>query len=256
MKKLTLPTIVALLVIVAALSYGYIDLRQRVDVLEAPLYWPTIEDHKMVILPKDPGGSMYLRASWRRAIDQFDEYAATYVASECLVGGELSSEGFGAFVDGAFNGVSSRLWVPARDAIREIIARAEVRLESGLPLVKERCERPFLYPASGAEALLAGSLYNAATIQSVPLELQDGYSRWAEDRVAQWFNLRFKSQPLLTWLCRRTGEDTCRWSESIPDPNRLPAKEPPPERPVWQSQSSLAPSSRWDEVRRDRCTVL
>jgi hypothetical protein len=162
-----------------------------------PIYWPTIEDYKIVALPRAVGYSGLVRSALLR---YFDQYAAVYAASKCLAGEQLTPRGFRGFVDGTLlmrtaDGREA-IVVSAADVIRRIIARADSQVEL------RSCERVYLYPESGAEATLAVGLYLAGVVRSVPVDLQEGHVTFLESRAAQWFNLDPPpTVSLLAWLC-------------------------------------------------------
>jgi hypothetical protein len=168
-------------------------------------YWPTIEDHNIVILPKFVGTGA-TKAVGTRLIDAFDQYAATYVASECLAGEQLTSERFRNFVASTMGYQSEeKLAVFAHNAIQKLISKSEARFKSGLSSAEEICEHPYLYPATGAEVTLAVGLNKALTTGCIPLHLQDAHASVVERRAAQWFIAEDKSESLLAALGGTSG---------------------------------------------------
>jgi hypothetical protein len=240
----------------------------QLDILPTPesVYWPTIEDYRLGV------GGRY------RTLGYFDQYAAAYVASKCIAGEALTAEGFRGFVYGTFDSLSVRAWA----ATREIVARAETREKSGLPAVNESCERPILYPESGAEAALAIGLFKAMMTLCLPRHLQDGLGRTAEEYAARWFNLDQPPKVSLVVALGGVRDEPCRSGGGLPLPPKVSDQQGPgpvptavptqgvalPQRrtPVTPQRGGLplppkvsegaAPSptpvsQRWEEVRRD-----
>jgi tetratricopeptide (TPR) repeat protein len=150
-------------------------------------------------------GTGATKAVIARPIDVFDQYAATYVALECLSGVQLTSEGFRSFVVSTLGYQSDRLALFAHDAIQKLIQRSEARDKSGLSFVEEVCERPYLYPVTGAEVTLAVGLNLALTMGCIPRDFQDGLASVVERRAAQWFIDEDKGESLLAALGGTSG---------------------------------------------------
>ena len=106
-----------------------------------PPYWPTAEDYTIALAMS--GGK-----------PDYENYAAVYVARECLAGRELTPEGFRALIRQGHRSVPG-----ASDTLTQMINSAQGRIALGLP--QAECMLPFTYPETLDDAMLSVSLYEA-----------------------------------------------------------------------------------------------
>jgi len=147
------------------------------DLLGISTSWPTIKDGL------EADYRLFVAAWWNKHcrpcyhplretyLGYFNQYIATYVASECVAGGKLTTKGFMDFLDETFGLV--KLGIRARDTLQNMNGLAEGRIKAGLTPVTDDCQRLILYPESGLEVALAGGLYSAGRLLSIPSFLRD-----------------------------------------------------------------------------------
>lgn len=151
-----------------------------------PQYLPTLEDFRVY-------------APVRTSDDDYGPYVATYVASECLAGRDLSFVGFGSFLNEINQTGKKLLNLTAELVISEIAAQPH----------GGECMRPFLNPQSGSDAVLAADL-----VLAVRWPYVGPFERFLPDiireRSGRWFDPSIgKGQPYLTWLCE-SSERRCQ----------------------------------------------
>ena len=103
-------------------------------------YRPTLEDYKAVILPEV---SRLTEGAREFALSHFDDYAAVYLARQCVEGRERTAKGFRAFGEGTSPALLPAI---AETVIEEMVGVAERQIELDLPPVKQDCMRPYMYP--------------------------------------------------------------------------------------------------------------
>jgi len=137
-------------------------------VTPVPQYWPTPEDFKALAfiridaLAKDSPSVMRLKSPTDDGYvgDSYGQYASVYIASECLAGMDMSFAGFGEFIDQKLLMVQSddgreTIELTGQNVISRIVSTAALRIELGLSPSVSSCMRPYLYPESATEAILA-----------------------------------------------------------------------------------------------------
>ena len=170
-----------------------------------PIYSPTAEDLEIAVQIEYsrlyPTGASSLA---RSALNAAAEYSgAVYIASHCVGGSEMSSEGFRSFVGEALRARS--LPTTAKDVISTIVRKGDDRTDRGLPAAERTCEQAYFHPDTGAEARVASDLVQAAVTLSIGSPAREAFSRSLDRRPAGWFVLTEEDRPfLLRWLC-----DTC-----------------------------------------------
>jgi len=191
-----------------------------------PLYWPTLEDFKSIAyitIDKAFEGQGFGSGNFYR--DRVDEdhgqYAAVYVAKECLANRELSFDSFRSFIDQTYLRVQSADGVPvlnvtARAVIAELLLSNALE-ESGLALASDGCTGRFFYPETPTKARLAIDLVKATGVKAKlnpfaaagfdPVFARGAY-RWFDPATA-------KGKPFLPWLCEGEwwGSELCRVQE-------------------------------------------
>ena len=136
----------------------------------------------------------------------FNQYIATYVASECVDGGKLTTKGFMDFLGDFQTFDHVKLGVLARDTLQSMNALAEGRIKAGLPPVTDDCQRLILYPESGLEVVLAQGLYSATSLSRIPSGLRDGLWRSLEDSFGGWLLVEDNQQrTIFRWFCETNG---------------------------------------------------
>jgi len=190
------------------------DLEATVQALEAQVqaltaYTPTIEDYKIVVMPKISGSTPAVRDAY---LGHFDAYAATYVASECVDEKKPSPEAFRAFVrETVFHEeVVKLVSAVAERAVQRMIEIAERHIAAGSSPLERECMRPYVYPVSGAEAALAVGLIGTVSAASLTPAFRIPYKRGLEELVLRWFDPEVgKGKPLILWLCQLPATGNC-----------------------------------------------
>ena len=124
----------------------------------------------------------------------YNNYAAVYVARECLAGRELTAEGFRSLIRQTHRSVPG-----ATDALNQTIKSVEERIAQGLPPAE--CMRPFTSPETLDEAMLSAGLL-AANIDVANPAYRVVRAKW-EERASSCFAQR--RQDLIFLDCVRTG---------------------------------------------------
>ena len=115
------------------------------------MYWPTIDDFRVIISQYDITNPFTYDLLLRR----YPQYAAVYVARECVDSRDRSFAGFRSFVETFDYDTVGRA---AENLSNEIITFIEQRIALGLAPAEEGCML-YVFPATWDEALLTVHLH-------------------------------------------------------------------------------------------------
>ena len=163
-----------------------------------PPYWPTFADFVMAdkIRSSNP-------VVLRIYADDYAHFAAIYVARECFAGIPLTPEGFWSFVDQTLGmeSTTDTVWGRAGTDLDKVLAKQIIGkiLALGGKDVRGSCIEPYLYPKSGAEAVLGASLVSGATdLSPVAAQFLPGVLL---RRSTDWFQQEAQTrEPFVPWL--------------------------------------------------------
>ena len=195
-----------LLVAIAAGCSSVSDEETATDLLGISTSWPTIKygleaDYRLFVLA---WSEQVCRSCAETHLGYFNQYIATYVASQCDSGGKLTSKGFRDFLDETFGLV--KLGIRARDTLQNMNGLAEGRIKAGLTPVTDDCQRLILYPESGLEVALAQGLYSAGLLSRIPFNLRDDALRTLERLFSGWLLVEDNQQrTIFRWFCETNG---------------------------------------------------
>ena len=195
---------------VQALEARVEALTAHVPTVEAlSVYVPTIEDYETVVMPK-LRRSGYSRAVTDLVLLKYDQYAAVYMASECLDGNESSPGGFRSFVDKRtfVRGISDLDGAFAIDPVNQsVIARMLAAPDGKNELAG--CMRPYLYPEGGKEMTLGLELFSLRILSqttSFP-GMRESLRGMHENKAHSWFQPGVREgTTFLEWMCTEDGE--------------------------------------------------
>ena len=175
-------------------------------------YTPTLEDYVSVIIT--PASNAI------QSTEQvFQQYAAVYIAEECIGGRERSAEGFRSFVE------QTLIFPPGRDrmelmaviadsAIGSIVRLADEQAANGRSTVEDGCLALFTYPETLGDTLIAANLVATVAVINVNQVLVGQMPSIIATMASDWFATEGSKVPLLSRLCDAgfsvLGRSLCR----------------------------------------------
>ena len=122
----------------------------------------------------------------------YDEFAGTYVASQCVTGKETSFSGFQLFVGESM----ASLYDTAATLVSKLLVMSN---QPGVPAL---CLDMFMYPDSGRELEMASGLVKALAGFGYGNPFREPYEIAAVRRTAQWLNPEnSQGRSFLEWYC-------------------------------------------------------
>ena len=163
------------------------------------VYWPTMQDYMSVIISPEP-------AAIQTVEQTFQQYAAVYIAEECVGGRERSADGFRTFVKDTLIFPSGHdrmvlMAVFADSVIASIVSVTEQRIANGLSVVEQNCLRLFTYPETTEDTLIAASLVATVAVIQVNQTLVAQLPSTIGIIASDWFATPGSKVPLLIRLC-------------------------------------------------------
>lgn len=163
------------------------------------VYWPTMQDYMSVIISPEP-------AAIQTVEQTFQQYAAVYIAEECVRERERSPDGFRTFVKDTLIFPSGHdrmelMAVFADSVIASIVSVTEQRIADGLSVVEQNCLRLFTYPETTEDTLIAASLVVTVAVIHVNQTLVAQLPSTIGIIASDWFATPGSKVPLLIRLC-------------------------------------------------------